>query len=73
MFDLKITEELSFMTLKGDTKFEKTCGLESDMRNMQIFTRAIESLKIGILMGSFNPMQKSMSLKSTGNEEGCKM
>ena len=54
MFDLKITEELSFMTLKGDTKFEKTCGLESDMRNMQIFTRAIESLKIGILMGSFN-------------------
>ena len=45
------------MTLKGDAKFEEkvTCGLESDMRNMQIFTRAIESLKIGILMGSFNP------------------
>ena len=44
------------MTLKGDAKFEEklTSGLEND-RNMQIFTRAIESLKIGILMGSIYP------------------
>ena len=39
MFDLKNTEELSFMTLKGDAKFEEklTCGLENDMRNMANF------------------------------------
>ena len=36
MFDLKNTEELSFMTLKSDAKFEEktTCGLENDIRNM---------------------------------------
>ena len=35
----KSTEELSFMTLKGDAKFEEklTCGLENDMRNMENF------------------------------------
>ena len=35
MFDLKNTEELSFMTLKSDEKFEEklTCGLEND-RNL---------------------------------------
>ena len=56
MFDLKNTEELSVMTLKGNAEFEEklTCGLKND-RNMQIFTREIESLKIGILMGSINP------------------
>ena len=39
MFDLKITEELSFMALKGDAKFEEklTRGLEIDMRNMTNF------------------------------------
>ena len=39
MFDLKSTEELSFMTLKSDAKFEEklTCGLENDMRNMANF------------------------------------
>ena len=39
MFDLKSTEELSFMTLKGDAKFEEkqTCGLENDMRNLANF------------------------------------
>ena len=38
MFDLKNAEELSFMTLKGDAKFEEklTCGLEND-RNMANF------------------------------------
>ena len=36
MFDLK---KLSFMTLKGDAKFEEklTCGLENDMRNFANF------------------------------------
>ena len=34
-----------------------TCGI------WQIFTRAIESLKIGILMGSFNPKEKKYELK----------
>ena len=35
----KSTEELSFMTLKSDAKFEEklTCGLENDMRNMANF------------------------------------
>ena len=39
MFDLKNTEDLSFMTLKGDTKFEEklTCGFENDMMNMANF------------------------------------
>ena len=35
----KNTEKLSFMTLKGDAKFEEklTCGLENDMRNIANF------------------------------------
>ena len=35
----KNTEELSFMELKGDAKFEGklTCGLKNDMRNMANF------------------------------------
>ena len=39
MFDLKSKEELSFMTLKGDAKFDEklTCGLENDMGNMVDF------------------------------------
>ena len=51
----KKTEELCFMILKSDAKFEEklTCGLENDMK--QIFTRALESLKIGALKGSFYP------------------
>ena len=53
------------MTLKSDTKFEEklTCGLENDMRNMEIFTRAIESLKNGILMESFNPKLEKCEFK----------
>ena len=45
------------MTLKSDTKFEGkvTSGLKKDMRIWQIFTRALESVKIGTLMGSFWP------------------
>ena len=45
------------MTLNSDAKFKKkttfawkmTCGI------WQIFTRALESVKIGTLMGSFCP------------------
>ena len=35
----KDTEELSFMTLKGDAKFEEklTSGLEHDVRNLESF------------------------------------
>ena len=38
-FDLKSTEELSFMPLKCHAKFEKklTCGLENDLSNLAIF------------------------------------
>ena len=45
----------------------------------QIFTRALESLKIGILMGSFNPKLKKYELKihrgviCHDNEEWCKI
>ena len=40
-----------------------TCGLENDIRNMANFTRALESLKIRILMGSFNPKLKKYELE----------
>ena len=40
-----------------------TCGLENDIRNMVSFTRALESLKIWILMGSLNPKLKKYELK----------
>ena len=45
------------MALKSDVKFEEklTCGLQNDMRNTEIFTRALESLTVGTLMGFFNP------------------
>ena len=53
------------MTLKSDAKFEGklTSGLKKDMRIWQIFTRALESVKIGTLMGSFCPTQKMYELK----------
>ena len=48
------------MTLKGNAKFEEklTFGLKNGMRNMtheEYFTKALESVKIGALMGSFSP------------------
>ena len=52
------------MTLKSDAKFEKklTCGLK--MTGIwQIFTRALESVKFGTLMGFFCPKQKMYELK----------
>ena len=50
----KSKEELSFTTLKRYTNFEEklTCGLKKELRN---FTKALESVKIGALMGSFCP------------------
>ena len=52
-FHLKSTEELSFMTLTSHAKFEEklTCALENDMRNLAIFTRTLDSIKIGTLVG----------------------
>ena len=44
------------MTLKGVAKFRRklTCGLKNDIRNLVnlIFMRAVESPKIGTLIGS---------------------
>ena len=53
------------MTLKGDAKFEGklTSGLKKDMRIWQIFTRALESVKIGTLIKSFCPKQKMYEYK----------
>ena len=41
MFGLKSTEELSFMTLQSDAKFEEqlTCGLKNDMMNFENFNQ----------------------------------
>ena len=41
------------MTLKSHAKFKEklTCGLESDMKNLTIFIRTLESVKIGIFNG----------------------
>ena len=54
------------MTLKGDAKFEGklTSGLKKDMRIWKIFTRALESVKIGTLIGSFYPKQERHGLKT---------
>ena len=40
------------MTLKSDAKIDEklTCGLENVMRNLAIFTRALESLRVATLM-----------------------
>ena len=39
LFELKSTEELSFMTLESDEKFEEnlTCGLENNVGNLTNF------------------------------------
>ena len=58
------------MTLKSsDAKFEEklTCCLENDMRNLASYSRVLESVKIGTLMGSFR--RQFMTLKFT--EELC--
>ena len=49
------------MTQKSHVKFEEnlTCGLESDMRNLVIFTR---SVKLGTFMGFFCPKEKMLKI-----------
>ena len=44
MFDLKITEDLSFMTLTSDAKFEEklSCGLKNVMRNLASFHQSTQ-------------------------------
>ena len=65
------------MTLKSYANFEEklTFGLKKTREIWQIFTRALEIVKIGTLMGSFCPKQKRYDLKICrgvmchGNEE----
>ena len=68
MFDLKSTEELHLMTFKINTKFEEkmTCASKNLMKNLEIFTRALESLQNGTLMASFCLKLKMYELKLTG-------
>ena len=53
------------MTLKRYTDFEEklSCGLKKELRNLANFTRALESVKIGTMMGSFCPKQKRYDVK----------
>ena len=53
------------MILKSHAIFEEklTCDLENDMGIWQIFTRTIESVKIGPFMESFCPKWKMHELK----------
>ena len=64
---LTSTEELYFMKIKSHAKLEekRTCGLENDMRNLANFHEKLESVKIGILMGSFFPKQKMHEIQLT--------
>ena len=65
--------DLSNITFNWLVVWKMTWGI------WQIFTRALESLKIGILMGSFNPKLKKYELKihrgviCHDNEEWCKI
>ena len=49
------TEELCFITMKNDTKFEEwlICALKNDMRNLANFDPTLKSLKICTLMAPF--------------------
>ena len=52
------------MTLKSDAKLEENLLVAQKMKGIwQIFTRALESVKIGTLMGSYCPKQKMYELK----------
>ena len=53
------------MTLKRYANCEEklTCGLKKDLINLAKFTRALESVKIGTLMGYFCPKQERYDLK----------
>ena len=68
------------MSLWSNAEFEEklTCTLENDIENVAVFTRALESLKIGTLMGSSYPELRMYELKIQkkvmchDNEEWCK-
>ena len=51
----KSAEELCFITMKNDTKFEEwlICALKNDMRNLANFDPTLKSLKICTLMAPF--------------------
>ena len=52
------------MTLKSDAKFEEKLTFAWKMTGIwQIFTRALESVEIGILIGSYYPKQNMYNLK----------
>ena len=57
------------MTLKRYANFEEklTCGLKKHLRNVANFRQStcvkMQSVKIGTLMGSFCPKQKSYDIK----------
>ena len=54
------------MALNIDAAFEGklTCASKTDMRNLADFHQStFESLRIGTLMGSFDPKQKMYELK----------
>ena len=40
-----------------------TCGLKNDMRNLANLTTALESVKVGTLIGTFCPQQKMYEFK----------
>ena len=56
------------MTQESDVKLEEklTCDLETNIKNLANFHRALESLKTGTVMGYFFPSGTCMSLKFTG-------
>ena len=57
------------MALDIDAKLKGklTCAIKNDTVNLKIFNRALESLKIGALMGFFYPKQKTYELKICEN------
>ena len=62
-------DELSFMTLKKDARFEEklTCGLENNIRHLTNFHQSTWKIsKLGLCWGPFIQSRKCMSLKFTG-------
>ena len=62
----KCTEELHFMTLQCDAKFEEklTCGLENEMRNLENLYQSIRKSQNETLMISFSLRLKMYELKN---------
>ena len=52
------------MNSYANFKEKLTCSLKKDLRNWQSFTRALESVKIWTLMGSFCPNYKRYDIKN---------